>query len=80
MFADRYHAHVLKSPREVRHALTFVLNNAAHDGIHLRGTDLCSSGAWFDGWRGMVGHARDWISSPLPVARGSSVADGGDTA
>jgi hypothetical protein len=57
VFADRYHAHVLRSPRETRHALLYVLNNARHhvaaSGERLsRGwTDPCSSAAAFDGWR-----------------------------
>ena len=29
VFADRYHAHVLRTPTEVRHALQYVLNNHA---------------------------------------------------
>ena len=33
VFADRYHAHVLRTPREVRHALAYVLDNHA---IHAR--------------------------------------------
>ena len=51
VFLDRYHAHVLKTPREVRHAVRYVLENFRH---HLRedvapaGADPCSSAAWFD--------------------------------
>ncbi len=51
VFADRYHARTLATPREVRNALGYVLKNAAHHG--LRGAtpvDPYSSGAWFDGW------------------------------
>src|SRR5204863_9277085 len=29
VFNDRYHAHALKTPREVRNALNYVLHNAA---------------------------------------------------
>jgi hypothetical protein len=29
VFADRFHAHVLRTPREVRHALAYVLRNHA---------------------------------------------------
>jgi putative transposase len=48
--ADRYHARPLRTPREVRHALVYVLANwrkhtAARDGL-----DPCSSARWFDGW------------------------------
>ena len=50
VFADRYHVRVLRSPREVRTALGYVLRNAfRHYG--LRGIDEYSSGAWFHGWR-----------------------------
>jgi REP element-mobilizing transposase RayT len=58
VLADRYHLHVLRTPREVRHAIAYVLLNArrhlAKSGRHpLRATpiDPASSGRWFDGWR-----------------------------
>lgn len=76
VFADRYHTHVLKTPREVRNALAYVLRNAAHHGIHLAGFDPCSSGAWFDGWRGFVRGAREVMGSPLPIARTWLLAHG----
>jgi REP element-mobilizing transposase RayT len=52
LFADRYHAHALKSPREVRNALAYVLNNARKHGrkAPARWIDHCSSGLLFDGW------------------------------
>jgi REP element-mobilizing transposase RayT len=50
VFADRYHSHQLRSPREVRNALVYVLHNAFHHGIRLAGIDLYTSGRWFDGW------------------------------
>jgi REP element-mobilizing transposase RayT len=56
VFADRYHSRALKTPREVRHALRYVLLNARK---HERGgaaiiaghVDPCSSAPWFDGWQ-----------------------------
>jgi hypothetical protein len=53
---DRYHLHSLRTPREVRRALAYVLLNARK---HVRArfrearpiVDLASSGRWFDGWR-----------------------------
>ena len=53
MWADRYHSRVLRSPREVRNALRYVLCNARKHGLRLdpRRPDPCSSGAWFDGWK-----------------------------
>ena len=51
VFADRFHARALRTPREVRAALVYVLQNARHHGIQLASIDPFSSGAWFDGWR-----------------------------
>jgi REP element-mobilizing transposase RayT len=68
VFADRYHCHVLKSPREVRNALNYVLQNAAHHKIHFAGPDPCSSGAWFDGWQRKAPES-PFQASPLPRAR-----------
>ena len=55
VFAERYHATLLRSARQVRNALRYVLNNVLHHngpGRHttLPGPDPCSSGPWFDGW------------------------------
>ena len=55
VFSDRYHARALKTPREVRWALRYVLLNVRK---HERGParvpagfiDTCSSAAWFRGW------------------------------
>jgi putative transposase len=69
-FPDRYHSHVLKTLREVRNALLYVLNNARRHGRQLLGIDSYSSGASFTGWMGRPeshdnlkkewGHARSW--------------------
>jgi REP element-mobilizing transposase RayT len=56
VFADRYHVHVLTTPREVRHARAYVLLNARrHHAQRGRShsknwVDEYSSWAWFDGW------------------------------
>jgi putative transposase len=60
VFADRYHARTLKTPREVRWALRYVLLNArkhqSQPGHDRRGAvpngcvDPCSSAAWFSGF------------------------------
>jgi REP element-mobilizing transposase RayT len=56
LFADRYHAHALTTPRETRRAVGYVLLNArrhAHQrGVHLPSNwiDPYASGAYFDGW------------------------------
>jgi REP element-mobilizing transposase RayT len=66
LFADRYHDHVLRTPREVRHALGYVLNNAARHGLAgaIGRPDPCSSGRWFDGWS-----ARALDPPPRPLSR-----------
>jgi REP element-mobilizing transposase RayT len=49
VFADRYHAHVLGSRREVANALMYILENFRHhlrEDVAPRGTDPCSSAAW----------------------------------
>ncbi len=68
VFWDRYHDRILRTPREVRNALVYVLRNHARHGLRMLGVDPCSSGRWFEGWRGEregVAPARD----PSPVAR-----------
>ncbi len=50
VFADRFHERELRTPREVRNSLLYVLQNARKHGIWMRGADPCSSGADFDGW------------------------------
>ncbi len=72
VLADRYHLHVLRTPREVRHAIAYVLLNARRHLAKLARRlparpilDPASSGRWFDGWRGATGQAHD----PPAVAR-----------
>jgi REP element-mobilizing transposase RayT len=55
VLADRYHLHILKTPREVRAALAYVLLNArrhAKKALRAVRLDPASSARWFDGWRG----------------------------
>ncbi len=57
VFADRYHDRILKSPREVRNALVYVLGNARRHAAAGRMTavpqaiDTFTSAPWFDGFR-----------------------------
>jgi putative transposase len=49
VFLDRYHAHVLKTPREVRNAVRYVLDNFRHhlrEDVAPKGVDPCSSAMW----------------------------------
>ena len=60
---DRYHVHVLRTPREIRHAIAYVLCNsrkhAFERGFILpeRWLDPCSSARTFDAWRDERGRA-----------------------
>ncbi len=69
VFSDRYHDRILRTPREVRNALVYVLQNHAKHGIALVGLDPFASGAWFDGWEDVgaaerashLARARTWL-------------------
>jgi hypothetical protein len=70
VWADRYHGRALRTPREVRQALVYVLLNGRKHGVSGRGVDPCSSGIWFCGWRqaseaprdsGPVARPRTWL-------------------
>jgi REP element-mobilizing transposase RayT len=50
VWADRYHARALRTPREVRAGLVYVLQNWKKHIRHAHGLDGRSSAAWFDGW------------------------------
>ncbi|BDG01274.1 hypothetical protein AMOR_02700 [Anaeromyxobacter oryzae] len=76
LWADRYHARVLRTPREVRNALCYVLQNARRHSDVRRGIvepgwiDPCSSGRWFEAWRGehRAAPRTDAVAEPPPVA------------
>lgn len=58
VLADRFHHRVLRTPREVRNALAYVLLNLRKHAVDRWGAvralgssiDPASSGRWFDGW------------------------------
>ena len=69
VFVDRFHGRELRTPREVRNALHYLLHNARKHGYRIapEGPDPYSSERWFDGWRGF---ARDRVwPAPLAAAR-----------
>lgn len=74
LWADRYHARSLRTPRAVRNALVYVLANHRKHGVSVAGIDPCSSGPWFRGWRDELRtvYARDdvrrWRGVPAPTA------------
>jgi len=65
VLVDRYHARILSTPREVRNALVYVLQNARKHGAQLTGVDACSSGPWFQGWLDRIARG----ASPIAAAR-----------
>jgi hypothetical protein len=71
VLAERFHARILRTPREVRNALAYVLLNARRHARRPRPglrVDPASSGGWFDGWwRQPVGD-RSRVD-PIPVTR-----------
>lgn len=68
VFADRYHVHVLATPREARHALAYLLNNFRKHGVAdaKAAVDPCSSAASFDGWK-RTSAAFDAVASQASV-------------
>ena len=71
VIADRYHFRLLRTPREVRNALRYVLLNVrkhvrSHTGsVH---PDPASSGPWFEAWEEYFPRPR----APSPVAKARS--------
>lgn len=64
VFADRYHGRALRTPREVRNTLVYVLHNARKHGGVCVGADPYSSGPWFDGWSSAIETGRNPVSAP----------------
>jgi putative transposase len=68
----RYHVRALRTPREVRNALAYVLLNVRKHWQKRTGSappirpDLASSAQWFDGWRRAL--PSEAASEPSPVA------------
>jgi len=76
LFAHRYHATAITSPRQTRNALAYVLNNwrrhredRAPGRARVAALDPYSSALSFDGWRDGVRFAIPDDFVPLPVAR-----------
>jgi len=66
VWRERYHAHTLRTPREVRNAIVYVLMNAKRHGRPVTGLDRFSSGRWFDG---ILGHRRAEENTPVASPR-----------
>jgi putative transposase len=71
LWRDRHHRKVLKSPRQVRHALVYVLFNARRHQVPgqngydtaLGSIDPCSSAFWFKDW------SPSCLPPPIPIER-----------
>jgi hypothetical protein len=78
LFANRYHARYLKTPREVRNALRYVLLNRKHHAAEKKYArqwiDPCSSAAWFDGWAQPVRGDEPWKRELLAMERPTTKA------
>jgi hypothetical protein len=66
VWESRYHCRLLRTPREVRNALVYVLNNWRKHERGVRGLDPLSSARFFDGWRNVVPVV---IAAPVALAR-----------
>ena len=72
VFADRYHDRILKTPREVRNALRYVLGNGkkhAAEGREVavpQAIDTFTSAPWFDGFRETI-VVRGIAAMPRPI-------------
>ena len=79
VFADRYHATIIKTPRQARHELAYVLNNWRKHREDRRGAargwtiDPFATGWCFDGWRERADEPFVWklraTYEPIPVWR-----------
>ncbi len=65
VFAERYHARALSTPKEVRNAIVYVLQNHKHHRPSPYPVDEYSSARWFNGWI----TALETPATPSPVAR-----------
>jgi REP element-mobilizing transposase RayT len=76
VFIDRYHAHAMASPREVRNAIVYVLKNYEKHPDPVpdlgtaprRGIDPCSSARWFEDWAESTAPPRD-LAPPVATPR-----------
>jgi REP element-mobilizing transposase RayT len=72
VWADRYHARILRTPREVRNCLVYVLGNWRHHGgerYPAQSLDPYSSAAWFDGFREKLLPLPEGAERPTATAR-----------
>ncbi|HEX9243633.1 MAG TPA: hypothetical protein VF875_14410 [Anaeromyxobacter sp.] len=66
VFADRYHAHVLRTPSEVRNAVAYVLGNFAS---HARRRGEPLEPGWVDPYSSAAPHGPDGLPPPVSEPR-----------
>jgi hypothetical protein len=80
VLAERFHARILRTPREVRNAIAYVLLNARRHARRVWAglrVDPASSGRWFDGWpRQPVADGSRITTMPVTRARTWLLATG----
>ena len=71
VFADRFHSRLLKTAREVKNALVYLLGNARkHRRVMSQVLDRFASGMWFDGWKEAVNvRGLEGVARPVALAR-----------
>lgn len=75
LLAERYHVRALRTPREVRTAIRYVLLNGRHHAaergqVLARGwVDPYSSALWFDGWREAIRTEPPWVRALARIPR-----------
>lgn len=72
VWADRYHARILRTPREVRNALVYVIGNWRHHGgdrYPRLSIDPFTSAPWFDGFREKLLPLPEGAARPTATAR-----------
>ncbi len=73
VFATRFHARALTTPRDVRNTLRYVLLNRKHHDTTTKfdryWIDPHSSAAWFDGWAEPIRWSRELVAMSPPTER-----------
>jgi hypothetical protein len=73
VFSERYHAKPLRSPRQVRSALVYVLNNRRRHlaqggkGLQRDYVDPYSSAPHFEGWEGRIWSSKQLVGERVTV-------------
>jgi REP element-mobilizing transposase RayT len=72
VWKERYHCHVLRTPRELYNALRYVFGNGRKHGWRWNAgrPDPYSSALWFEGWRDYVHDG--WVAVAGPIAKARS--------